>query len=64
MSPKVYEAALAKARDYSDRMRMSRKSIHDELTGKLREQFSSAAAQYGMDHLHSDYRANALVKAR
>ena len=36
-APEVYEAALAKARDYSDRMHMSRKNIHEELTGKFRE---------------------------
>lgn len=60
----VYEAALAKARDYSDRMHMSRKGIHEELTGKHRERFTPAATQYAMNHLHADYKANALAKAR
>ena len=61
--PKEYESALKKAETYSDMMHMSKAGIYDQLTSEYGEQFSEEAAQYAMDNLDADYKANALAKA-
>jgi hypothetical protein len=61
--PKEYESALKKAETYSDMMHMSKAGIYDQLTSEYGEQFSEEAAQYAMENLDADYKANALAKA-
>lgn len=62
--PVEYQNALNKAKSYSDRMRMSKQGIYDQLTSEYGEKFSAEAAQYAVDHLQADYNANALAKAK
>lgn len=45
-------------------MDMSKASIHDQLVSEYGEKFSGEAAQYGMDNLEADWKANALAKAK
>lgn len=61
--PKEYESALKKAETYSDMMHMSKAGIYNQLISEYGEQFSEEAAQYAMDNLDADYKANALAKA-
>ncbi len=56
-----YNAALSKAKSYNSSLRLSKKALYDQLTWYG---FSSSAAQYAIDHLNADYKANALIKAR
>ena len=56
--------ALAKAEGYSSRMHMSKAAIYDQLTSSYGEGFPPEAAQYAVDHLVADYKANALEKAK
>src|SRR5437764_550984 len=62
--PAEYKSALAKAKDYSDTMHMSKQGIYDQLTSDYGEKFSAAAGQYAVDNLQADYNANALAKAK
>ena len=45
-------------------MNMSKKSIYDQLTSEYGEKFTAEEAQYAIDHLDADYKANALAKAK
>ena len=58
---KQYNAALNKAKSYNSVLHMSKKDLYGQLTWNG---FSSSAAQYAIDHLNADYKANALIKAR
>lgn len=62
--PKEYSSALSKAEQYSDTMHMSKQGIYDQLVSEYGEQFSEEAAQYAIDNLEADYKANALEKAK
>ena len=55
-----YAAALKKAQGYN-RLYLSKKGIYDLLIFKG---FNSDTAQYAINHLQADYKANALAKAR
>jgi hypothetical protein len=61
--PTEYLNALEKAGAYSD-MNMSKKGIYDQLTSEYGEGFPEDAAQYAIDNLDADYKANALAKAK
>ena len=45
-------------------MHMSRSAIYDQLTSSYGEKFTAEEAQYAVDHLVADYKANALEKAK
>lgn len=62
--PKEYSSALSKAEQYSDTLHMSKQGIYDQLVSEYGEQFSEEAAQYAIDNLEADYKANALEKAK
>nr|DAR16798.1 MAG TPA: Host cell surface-exposed lipoprotein [Caudoviricetes sp.] len=61
--PTEYKSALNKAKTYSDMMHMSKKGIYNQLVSAYGEKFSKEAAQYAVDNLNADYKANALKKA-
>ncbi|MBN6014416.1 Ltp family lipoprotein [Streptococcus oralis subsp. oralis] len=56
---KQYNAALKTAQDYN-RIHLSKKRIYEML---IYEGFNSDTAQYAINHLQADYKANALAKA-
>lgn len=62
--PTEYKSALKKAKSYSDMMHMSKKAIYDQLVSEYGEKFPADAAQYAIDNLDADYKANALEKAK
>jgi hypothetical protein len=45
-------------------MHMSKAGIYHQLTSEYGEKFSPEAAQYAVDNLKADYKANALEKAK
>ena len=55
-----YSAALKTAQDYN-KIHLSKKGIYEML---IYEGFNSDTAQYAINHLQADYKANALAKAR
>jgi hypothetical protein len=62
--PAEYKSALNKAATYSNTMHMSKQSVYDQLVSEYGEKFSTAAAQYAIDNVKSDWNANALAKAK
>lgn len=62
--PTEYKSALKKAESYSETMHMSKAGIYKQLTSEYGEKFSPKAAQYAVDNLKADYKANALAKAK
>ncbi len=62
--PAEYKSALAKADSYANTQHMSKKGLYDQLTSEYGEQFSKEAAQYAVDNVQADWKANALVKAK
>ncbi len=63
-APAEYQSALKKAKEYSDKMYMSKAGIYDQLTSAHGTQYSANAAQYAVDNLNADYQNNALQKAK
>lgn len=59
-----YTSALEKAKNYNSWANMSKKRLYKQLTSQYGEKFTSDAAQYAVDHLNADYKANALAKAK
>ena len=55
-----YSAALKRAQGYNG-IHLSKKRIYEML---IYEGFNSDTAQYAINHLQADYKANALAKAR
>ena len=45
-------------------MHMSKKSIYDQLTSEHGEQFTTKEAQYAIDNIKADWKANALETAK
>ena len=45
-------------------MHMSKQGIYDQLVSEYGENFPADAAQYAIDNLDADYKANALEKAK
>ncbi len=57
------EAALEKAKDYSEQFHMSKQNIYNQLISQI-EGFSEEEAKYAIDNLITDYKSNALEKAK
>lgn len=62
-APTEYVSALVKAEMYSNTMNMSKKGLYEQLTSDYGEKFSAEAAQYAIDNVNADFKANALKKA-
>ena len=60
--PTEYKSALKKANSYSDNMHMSKAAIYDQLTSEYGEKFSEEAAQYAMENIKVDWKANRFSK--
>ena len=61
--PREYKAALKKAELYASTMYMSKAGVFKQLTSEYGEKFPEDAAQYAIDNLKADWKANALKKA-
>lgn len=61
--PKEYKSALKKAESYSETMHMSKAAIYDQLVSEYGEKFTPEEAQYAVDNVEADWKANALAKA-
>ncbi len=61
--PTEYKSAVKKAESYGNVMNMSKKAIYDQLTSEYGEKFDKDAADYAMEHVDIDWKANALAKA-
>ena len=59
-----FNYALEKARSLSDLMHLSKQGIYNELVSPGGEKLKADAAQYAIDHLKTNYKANALTKAQ
>lgn len=62
--PREYKSALKKAESYANTMHMSKAGIYDQLTSEHGEAFPKEAAQYAIDNIKHDWKANALEKAK
>ena len=62
--PTEYKSALRKAKTYSNTMAMSKAGLYEQLTSEYGEKFSAEAAQYAVDNVNADWKANALKKAK
>lgn len=62
--PREYKSALEKAKTYAEIMHMSKAGIYDQLTSEYGEKFPAEAAQYAIDNINHDWKANALEKAK
>ncbi|CAN5336012.1 hypothetical protein BH09PAT4_BH09PAT4_07250 [soil metagenome] len=62
--PAEYVSALNKAYSYAKTMNMSKAGIYDQLTSEYGEKFTANAAQYAIDNVQADWKANALAKAQ
>ena len=45
-------------------MHMSKQGVYDQLTSEYGEQFTPEEAQYAIDNVTADWKANALAKAK
>lgn len=61
--PREYKAALKKAELYASTMYMSKAGVFKQLTSEYGEKFPEDAAQYAIDNMKADWKANALKKA-
>ena len=61
--PAEYKSALKKANSYASIMNMSKIGVYNQLTSEYGEKFSPEAAQYAMDNIKADWKANALAKS-
>lgn len=61
--PAEYTSALNKALSYSETMHMSKMGIYNQLVSEYGEKFSPEAAQYAIDNMEVDWKANALAAA-
>lgn len=62
--PKEYTSALAQAETYANDMHLSKKGLYEQLTSEYGGQFTKKAAQYAIDHVNANWKANALAQAR
>lgn len=62
--PTEYTSALSRATSYSEIMHMSKIGIYEQLISDYGDQFTTDAAQYAVDHVTADWKANALAKAK
>lgn len=63
-TPAEYKSALKKAQIYSEMMYMSKAGIYDQLVSEYGELFTEEEAQYAIDNIDADWKANALEKAK
>jgi hypothetical protein len=63
-APAEYKSALSQADSYANTMHMSKQGVYDQLVSEYGGKFSTAAAQYAIDNVVSDWNANALAKAK
>ncbi len=61
--PMEYKSALNKAESYANSMHMSKQAVFDQLTSEYGEGFSTEAAEYAIENMEADFKANALEKA-
>lgn len=62
--PREHRAALASAENYAKIMFMSKASIYDQLVSPYGENFPAEAAQYAIDNIQWNWKANALETAK
>ncbi len=55
---------MAKAKDYSDTMYMSKQGIYDQLKSQHGEKFTEKEAAYAIKHVKANWKENALKKAK
>lgn len=61
--PAEYKAALERAQLYESQY-FSKKGLYNQLTSKYGDHYSAAAAQYAVDNVKFDWKANALESAK
>lgn len=63
--PPTYHAAYERAKKYNDKQYLSRQELYDRLTVESdRYHYSADAANYAIDRLHLNFKANALRRAK
>ncbi|WP_350224335.1 MULTISPECIES: Ltp family lipoprotein [unclassified Lysinibacillus] len=62
-APREHKLALQKAEQYASTMKMSKAGIYDQLVSEHGEKFPADAAQFAIDNIVFDWKANALAKA-
>lgn len=62
--PREYKSALKSAETYAKVMYMSKAGIYDQLVSEYGENFPKEAAQYAIDNIEHDWKANALKSAQ
>ena len=62
-APREHKLALQKAEQYASTTQMSKSGIYDQLTSEYGEKFPADAAQFAIDNIVFDWKANALAKA-
>lgn len=62
--PREYKSALKSAETYAKVMHMSKAGIYDQLVSEYGENFPKEAAQYAIDNIEHDWKANALKSAQ
>ncbi|OGY23708.1 MAG: hypothetical protein A2172_00075 [Candidatus Woykebacteria bacterium RBG_13_40_15] len=62
--PAEYKSALAQATTYANDLHLSKKGVYDQLVSEYGGQFKAEAAQYAIDNVKADWKANALAKAK
>lgn len=62
--PAEYKSALSQATTYSSTMNMSKQGVYDQLVSEYGGQFTPEAAQYAIDNVKADWKANALASAK
>lgn len=63
-APAEYKSALNQADTYANQMNLSKKGLYDQLVSEYGGQFSAKAAQYAIDNVVADWKANALAQAK
>jgi hypothetical protein len=62
--PAEYKSALNQAQDYSDALNLSKQGLYDQLVSEYGGQFTPEAAQYAVENVEADFKANALAQAK
>lgn len=62
--PAEYRSALAQATTYANDLNLSKKGVYDQLVSEYGGQFKPEAAQYAIDNVKADWKANALAQAK
>ena len=62
--PTEYKSALRTASSYANTMHMAKKAVYDQLVSEYGEKFTKEAAQYAIDNVKADWKANALATAK